>query len=546
MTTAAGVLAATLAEHGVDRVFCVPGESFLDLLAELARRGVDIVTARHESGAAFMALADAKLTGRAGVVLVNRGPGATNAAIAVHSADLDATPLLMIVGDVRVASAGRGWFQELDAPAAFGAMSRRVLTLREPEAAGEFAARAWAAAHGPTPGPAVLCVPEDVLTGPGGAVRQPARRWPAVPAESFTDAVIGLLNSAQRPLVLAGSAVDNDPDGRAALRDAAHRHGLAVAVTNKRQDLYPNDDPHYAGHLHLATQAEQRDRLARADLVVAVGTRLDPVTTQGFRLPAAGQTVVQVHPDAAAIGTGCPTAHGCAASPARFLLDLARRPATGGPHRDRGWHDELVDWEAGQSRWSPVDADDGVAFGHVVAALPPECADAVVTLDAGSFTSWVHRYHRVTTGRLLGIASSAMGFGVPAAVAAALRRPDRAVIAMVGDGGFQMTGAELATAVQRGARLTVVVADNGSLGTIRQHQERGHPGLDLGTGLRNPDFAALARSHGALGLAVESPDEAEPALAKALACAGPALVHVRTSLRHISAYAHLDDLRRAP
>ncbi|MDG4797019.1 thiamine pyrophosphate-dependent enzyme [Micromonospora sp. WMMD1082] len=542
---AADRLLATLRAHGVDRVFCVPGESFLPVLDRLAGAGIDLVTCRHEGGAAFMALADAKLTGTPGVVLVNRGPGATNAAIAVHSADLDATGLLLIVGDVRTAERGRRSFQELDHQAAFAGMSRGVFTVGHPRHVAEFTARALAAARGGVPGPAVLVVPEDVLAEPvppsvGGA---PVVTEPARPPAGAVDRTLALLTGSERPVLVAGGRLDS-PQGRRALREAARRHRLPVLVTNKRQDLFDNTDPLYAGHLNLATPPRQRDLIGRSDLVLAVGTRLDAVSTQRYTLPDPATALVHVYPDATVPGGAYQPRLAYACSPTAFLEQLAAAPPRA--PADDGWLRQLAGHEAEQARWHPVTASDGVVFGQVVAALGELTSGrGTVTVDAGNFTSWVHRYHRVADGgRLLGIGSSAMGFGVPAGVAAALRRPGEPTVVFVGDGGFLMTGTELATAVRYRARVVIVVADNGSYGTIRQHQERAYPGRVAGTDLTNPDFALLAHAYGALGLTIGTDAEVEPVLSKALAHRGPVVVHVRTSLAHISAYQHLAGLRR--
>ncbi|WP_407939990.1 thiamine pyrophosphate-dependent enzyme [Micromonospora tarapacensis] len=354
---------------------------------------------------------------------------------------------------------------------------------------------------------------------------------------------LALLSGSERPVLLAGGRLDS-PDGRHALRVAARRHRLPVLVTNKRQDLFDNTDPLYAGHLHLATQQRQRDLVGRSDLVLAVGTRLDAVSTQRYTVPDPATALVHVYPDPTVLGGAYRPRLAYACSPVAFLEQLAAAPPRA--PADDEWVRQLTGHEAEQARWRPVSAHDGVVFGRVVSVLTQLTAGrGTVTVDAGNFTSWVHRYHRIADGgRLLGIGSSAMGFGVPAGVAAALRRPDEPTVVLVGDGGFLMTGTELATAVQRRARMVIVVADNGSYGTIRQHQERAYPGRVAGTDLANPDFALLAHAYGALGLTIGADAEVEPVLSKALAHYGPVVVHVRTSLAHISAYQHLADLRR--
>ncbi|MGA8113929.1 MAG: thiamine pyrophosphate-dependent enzyme, partial [Actinocatenispora sp.] len=342
-----------------------------------------------------------------------------------------------------------------------------------------------------------------------------------------------------------GSGVDR-PGVPALARAVADRHGLAVACTAKRQHLYDNTDPYYAGHLHIATPPAQRAALAEADLIVALGSRLDAVTTRGFSFPTApvpAQRLVQVHADPAAIGRVYTPFLGVAADPVATLRTLSTMdvPDPARHAARRGWVDGLHALEVAESTWAGDTAADGVVFGDVVAALDRLTGGtATVAVDAGNFTSWLHRYYRFRDGgRLLGIAPGAMGFGVPAGLAAALRHPEAQTVAVVGDGGVLMTGAELATAVARRARLRVLIADNGSYGTIRAHQERAYPGRVIATDLANPDFARWAEAHGALGLAVETPAEVEPALRGALAHDGPAVVTVRTSLTHISAYGRI-------
>jgi acetolactate synthase-1/2/3 large subunit len=391
----------------------------------------------------------------------------------------------------------------------------------------------------------VLVVPEDVFGQRAPGPLPPAPALGCLPAAEPADAdvrrVRDLVAAADRPVLIAGGRLAPGEAGRAALRAAADRHGLPVLTSNKHQDLLDNRSPWYAGHLHVATQPAQRELLAEADLVLAVGTRLDQVTSQGYRWPAAplpDQPLVHVHPDPAVLGALHRPALGLACDATAFLRRFAAaEPAGVAP----AWADRLHRAEEELAAWSAVRAPDGVVFGAAVAELSELTGGGLVcTVDAGNFTSWVHRHLRFSgRGRLLGVGSSAMGFGVPAAVAAALRLPGQPVVAVVGDGGMLMTGNELATAVARRLRLTVLIADNGSYGTIRQHQERAYPGRVVGTDLANPDFAAVARAYGAYGEMVSGPDQVRPALARALAHPGPSVVHVRTSLIHISAYQQL-------
>jgi len=552
-STVARGLVAALARRGVDRIFCVAGESYLPVLDVLYDTPeIDVVTTRHEGSAAFMAVTDAKLTGRAGVCLVNRGPGAANASIGVHAAAQDAAPLLLLVGHVRRAQIGKDVFQELDCLQMFGRLAKGIWVLHDAGGAEELVSRAIRAAESGTPGPAVLVLPEDVLGEPfaGDAVEEPRRREWAAPAETAVDDVELLLRTARRPLALAGAGVTS-PSGRAALRAFSETHVVPVCTANKRQSALDNRHPHYAGHLHNATPAGQLALLDRADLVLAVGTRLDDVTTRGGRFPAAPephQALVHVYPDEGRIGVVHRPALGLACDPVALLRALADRPGPPVRNEREAWARELHRYEAEKAVWRPVDAGDGIVFGEVVAALDRLTGgDVVVTVDSGVFTSWVYRYLRFgPRGTLLGVSSSAMGYGVPAAVAAMLRGSDVPVVAFVGDGGFLMNGSELATAVARRLPLVVVLSNNGSYGTIRMAQEQEFPGRPIATELVNPDFARMAEAYGALGLTAGEPGDVEPALGRALAHDGPALVEVKTSLSWISAYRKLDSGPASP
>lgn len=549
----AHVLVDTLVEHGIDRAYCVAGESFLAALDALIDSPIAVITCRHEASAAFAALADGKMTGRPGVCLVNRAPGASNAAIAVHAAKQDAAPMLLIVGQVVRSELGRDGFQEMDYHLAFADQAKGVWTLLDAGSAAETTARALRACTQGTPGPVVLVVPEDLFTqdaptSPRPTVRSAARTPSTTPERGALSQVAALLAQARRPLLLAGGMLGSGSRGRQALRRAAERLMLPVLVSNKHQDLLDNHHPSYAGHLHIATQKWQRDLLASHDLLLAVGSRLDVVTTQARSLPASPEPdrpLVHVYPDPVVLGRVSRPAYEFACDPSAFLELLTQEADDHpiGPLADRqGWVEQLHAAERRQSSWTSLaDAGDGVPFGAVVAALSElSDEDAILTLDAGNFTSWVHRYYRVAEGgQLLGLGCGSMGFGVPSGLAAVLRHPARQVVSIVGDGGFLMTGTELATAVHHRARLVIVIADNGSYGTIRQHQERAYPGRVVATDLHNPDFVALAEAFGARGMAIRSESDIVPVLTAALSGPGPVVVSVRASLSWISAYQRL-------
>ncbi|MCD0503045.1 thiamine pyrophosphate-dependent enzyme [Bordetella petrii] len=550
MKRAADLLIDTLVAHGVDRVFCVPGESYLSVLDGLSgREDIAAVTARHESGAGFMALADARLTGRPGIAFVSRGPGAMNAAIAVHSSQQDAVPLVLFVGQVERAHRHMGAFQEVDYERVFGSMAKWVVEVRDAARLADTVATAMHAAYSGTPGPVVVALPEDMLEDPvDGVAAMPLAAPRAAASQDDLRRVAAMLAAAQKPLIIAGGLLKHDA-GRAALQAVAEAYGVPVAAAVRHADILSNDHPQYAGHLAYGAPAELARAVQQADLVLGVGTRLGDVTTQGYAFPAApqpAQAVIQVWPDAAAVGHVRRLALGLVADPTVFLADLLALAPERPAEAHRAWSAGLHRVASGLRTWTgPADADDGTVFGAVVQAADRILADdAIVTIDSGNFGGWVQRLMRFGGGRaMLAPSSGAMGYGVPAAVAASLRCPGRQVVCFVGDGGFLMTGNELATAMHSGARPVLIVADNGSYGTIRMHQEKQFPARTSATALHNPDFAALARTYGALGFQVNRSTDIDEALRQALQAGRPAIIAVRTSLQHISAAATIEQLR---
>lgn len=546
--TAAQALVETLYRHGVDRVFCVPGESYLAALDALYDRPeIQAVACRHEGGAGFMAVADAKMTGRPGIAFVSRAPGAGNAAVAVYTAREDAVPLLLFVGQVPLSDRGMGAFQEVNYDKLFGDIAKSVIEITNPGQLAPAAAEALRVARTGTPGPVVVSMPEDLLTLPAQAEAVgplPVARPTSSDAE--VSRVAEWLARAERPLLIAGGEASGLA-ARRALEAVSAAWRVPVAVSFKHQDLFTNAHPHFAGHLGYGMPSSVVETLGGADLILAVGTRLGEVTTQGFKLPKApkpDQPLIHVYPDQQWFGRRLETAIGIVSAAAPFLQRLAARNAPEPPAGRDAWLKQAHAVYADLAPWKPVTAPDGVSFGHVVAALArslPE--DAILTTDAGNFSSWLHRHFPFRSSHmLLGAASGSMGLGVPAAVAAALRFPSRQVAAIVGDGGFLMTGNELATAVQYGARVRLFVSNNKSYGTIRLHQEKLYPGRTIATDLRNPDFASLARAFGAKGLAIRTVADAAPVVAEALACDGPVVVDVAASLQHISAFTTLEKL----
>jgi acetolactate synthase-1/2/3 large subunit len=548
MMRAAEVLIESLKAHGTDRLFCVPGESYLALLDALsAQSDIDVVACRHEGGAGFMALADAKMTGRPGVVAVSRGPGATNVSIAIHSAQQDAVPLVVLIGQVARGERGRSAFQEVDYGKTFADMAKAVWEVHDAARLNETLARAYHVAQTGTPGATVVALPEDMLSDAVEAA--PALSLPLArsqPGLGDIDRALELLNRARRPLLIAGGML-SPAQGRRALAQAAEAHHLPVVSAFKHQEIFDNASPLFAGYLGFKIPKPQVEAMAGADLVLAVGTRLGDVPTQGYSFPRApqpDQPLIHVYPDPQAIGAVYRTDLGLACEPAAFLEALAGRNAEAGPER-RTWAAELHDRAAGMARYVPQAYADGVDFGALVLPLAARAPkDSIVVLDSGNFSSWVHRIWPWDGTQLcIGAVGGAMGLGIPGAVAACLRHPERTVLCFVGDGGALMTGNELATGMLYGAAPKIFVSNNRSYGTIRLHQERDYPRHVVATDLRNPDFAAWARAFGAEGLTLSRPEEAEAVVEQALACDRAVVVDVHSSLEAISAYTTLSKLR---
>jgi acetolactate synthase-1/2/3 large subunit len=547
---AADLLVDSLGQHGVERVFCVPGESYLSVLNSLAvKQTVEVITARHESGAGFMALADAKLSGRPGVCFVSRGPGATNASIAIHSAQQDALPLVVFVGQVARCDLGRGAFQEVDYVRAWSGIAKWVWQVSDAKQLGEVIARAFQIAASPTPGPVVIALPEDMLEDmvPHASLTPPLPLPQLGVDAELCKQALDMILSAKRPLIIAGQTL-NTHKGRAALEALASRLDVPVAVTFRQQDLLPNNHPCYGGHLFFNAPKSLIKMLDEADLLVAIGTRLGDVATQGYTFPSAPvptQQVIHVHPDPSQLGRNYAVDLAIAADPAGFCSGVVEKISADAP-RYTTWRTRVSGFVRELNAWTPKAADDGVVFGEVVVELDKQLADdAMVCLDAGNFSGWVQKHFNFRAERkMVATISGAMGSGVPSGVAASLRYPRRQVVVVVGDGGFMMTGAELATACQYGAPVKIIISDNGSYGTIRLHQETRYPGRISATNLSNPDFAGLARAYGAAGYEITQASEVEPVLRKALAEPGPAVVCVKTSLEHIAAFVSLTDIAK--
>ena len=548
--TGGEILADQLLVHGVDTVFAVPGESYLPVLDAFVDRrdALRLITCRHEAGAANMAEAAGKLTGRPGVCLVTRGPGACHASVGVHTAHQDSTPLLLLVGQVARGTRGREAFQEIDVRDMFQApMAKWAVEIEDTRRLPELLHAAFRTATSGRPGPVVVGLPEDMLREsadvPDAGPWTPAR---AHPAPGDVDRAHRLLAAAGQPLIIAGGG-NWTPAGRQALAALAEAADAPVAVSFRRQDLVDNEHPHYAGDLSTSVDPRLVRRVRDATHLLVLGARLGEMTTGGYTTIRPGcqrVPLVHVHPDPFELGRVFVPELAVAADPGAFAAALADREFPAGADR-RAWreaaHADYLD--ASTPGAYPGELDMGQVMRQLRASLP---ADAVITVDAGNFSGWAQRFWRFRHARSqLGPTSGAMGYSVPAGVAASILAPGREVVSFVGDGGFLMSGQELATAVQHGARPLVLVVNNGMYGTIRMHQELAYPGRTIGTDLRNPDFAALARAYGAHGERVTRTEEFPDALARARASGTAAVVELVVDPDQITTRATLAGLRAA-
>jgi acetolactate synthase I/II/III large subunit len=534
MGTAGELIVDSLVANGIDRIFCVPGESHLALLDALyGRADIDTVVCRHEAGAGFMAIADARLTGRPGVACVSRGPGASNAAIAVHTAQQDEVPFILIIGQVPARNVRRDSFQEIDYRQMYGSIVKWCAEVTDPARMAETMLRAIQTATACTPGPVVIAVPEDVLTARVDAAPvgpQAPIRAAAAPADIAT--LRGFIEAAARPLVLCGRSLDR-PGGREALREFLEQWNLPAVVSFRAQDLFPNAHRLYAGDMGLENPPDQMAVLRRADLLLVLGARLTDITSQGYTYPdlvRPQMRLAHVHPDPSAIGTHFAADLAIACDPQELMAALgapARQPDSG---REK-WIDALGAERRKIATPRRFEVNDGVPFEDVVTLIGRNLpSDAIVTVDAGTFGAPVYRVIPfVPPQRLLAPIVGAMGFGVPAAVAAGLREPERPIICFVGDGGFLMTGNELAVAMERKLTLKVILSENRSYASIWIQQERDYPGRPVGTMFANPDLALIGRAFGFEVTRIASRGELQ-ALPAIIARPGPQFVIVKTSL----------------
>jgi acetolactate synthase-1/2/3 large subunit len=541
------ILIGSLLAQGATHAFGVPGESYLAVLNALydARDRLQFYICRQEGGAAYMAEAYGKLTGKPGLVFVTRGPGASNAAIGIHTAAQDSTPLIAFVGQVGTDMMDREAFQEIDYRQMFGPVAKWAAQIDRAERIPEYVAHAWRTAMSGRPGPVVLALPEDMLTST--AVCEDALPVTAVssaPTPASIAAAHALLANATSPLVIVGGS-RWDRSACDALLRFAEKSGLPVAAAFRHQDLFDNRHPQYAGDVGIAVNPKLAARVREADVLLVIGERLGEMTTGGYTLlasPSPRQRLAHVHPSPDELGRVYQPEVAIASTPGEFLAAMESMPPLGRAE----WRELSRTANADYASWrAPRPVPGNVDMWRIMLWLDERLPDdAILTNGAGNYTVWLHRLYRYRGFRTeLAPYSGAMGYGVPAAVAAKAVHPDRVVVSFNGDGCYLMNGQELATAVQYGLAVIFVVIDNGMYGTIRMHQERHYPTRVSGTDLVNPDFAALARAFGAHGETVTRTDEFAPAFERALTAGRPALLHVKIDPQALTMSASLDAIR---
>ncbi|CAB3748224.1 thiamine pyrophosphate-binding protein [Paraburkholderia solisilvae] len=539
------ILVDALVRNAVDTVYCVPGESYLPVLDALHdAQGVRTIVTRHEGAASNMADAYGKLTGRPGICFVTRGPGATHASNGVHTAREDSTPMILFVGQVESGFVGRGGFQEVDYRQMFGGLAKWVTEIDSLERIPEIVAKAFSVALAGRPGPVVIALPENVLFGSGAVADAPAVRvTQAAPAADTMDELRALLAAAQRPLVVVGGT-GWDAHASAAFKRFIVANNLPVAASFRRQDLFDNRDPHYVGQLGLGVSPKLAERAREADLLLVVGSRLAETTSSGYTIvqsPAPRQTLVHVHPDPQELGRTYQARLPINAGMREFAHALDKLEPVISPWR--AWTEAArADYVVHSTPPQPSAEIKGVDLAQVVAHLNDVLPDdAVIANGAGNYTVWVHRFYRYRRPATeLAPTNGAMGYGFPAAIAAKLQDPARTVVCFAGDGCFMMYPQELATAVQFGAPLVVIVVNNGMLGTIRMHQEREYPGRVSATDLVNPDFVAFAKAFGAHAERVERTEDFPAAFERAQRAGVAALIELRMDPRQITPVSRLN------
>ena len=546
MKTGGQLIVEALEANGTDRIFCVPGESYLAVLDALHDSSIRTIVCRQEGGAAMMADCQGRLTGKPGICFVTRGPGATNASAGIHIAMQDSVPLILFIGQVASHAKEREAFQEVDYKRFFGDIAKWVVEIDDASRIPEFITRAFAVATSGRPGPVVISLPEDMLTSEVEAPEAlPHTPVETRPAEADLDALEMLLSNARRPFVIVGGT-RWDEQAVARMRSIAEAWSLPVGCSFRRQMLFDHLHPNYAGDVGIGINPKLAAQIKAADVVLLIGGRMGEMPSSDYTLlksPYPDQALVHVHADAGELGRVYRPTLAINASPAAFVGAFASRKPAAKP----AWAAETEKAHAAYLEWStpPQTGPGAVQMGPIMDYLEKTLPqDAILTNGAGNYATWVHRFHRFRRfGTQAAPTSGSMGYGTPAAVAAKALYPDRTVVAFAGDGCFMMNGQEFATAVQYGLPIVVVVVNNGIYGTIRMHQEREYPSRVVATDLKNPDFAALARAYGGHGEMVEKTADFAPAFERARASGKPAIVEIRLDPEAITPTRTLTQIR---
>ncbi len=528
--TAAQVLVDQLVINGIEHVFCVPGESFLPVLDALHDSPITVTVCRQEGGAAMMADAVGKATGKPGICFVTRGPGATNASPGIHIAQQDSTPVIMFVGQVDRGMKERGAFQELDYRAVFGSMTKWTAEIDDPSRMAEFVSRAFHQATAGRPGPVVLALPEDMLSEKVDVPDAPA--WKPVetaPGAEDLKQIEALLAVAKNPVLIVGGSRWS-PEACASITRFVETHQLPVVTSYRRLPLFDPLHPNYAGDLGIGPNPKLIARLKSADVLILAGGRLGEIPSQAYTLlgiPSPATKLVHIYPDAMELGRVYTPHLSVLASPERFAPALAAMK----PPLDPAWKGTAAEAHSEYLAWTevPTPQPGDVNLGEIMVWLRNNLAeDAIICNGAGNYASWIHRYYRFRRfASHIAPTSASMGYGMPSAVAIKRLFPERMVLSLNGDGDFLMNGQEFAIAVQYELPIITVVCDNGIYGTIRMHQEREYPGRRIATDLRNPDFAGYARVFGGFGVTVEKTEEFAAAFEAAKASGLPSIIHVK-------------------
>ncbi|MEK9827785.1 MAG: thiamine pyrophosphate-dependent enzyme [Rhodospirillales bacterium] len=551
------LITESLEAHDVDQVFCVPGESYIGLTSTMVERNsVRVIVCRHEAGAGFMAAADGRLRNRAGVCMVSRGPGLSNGIVALHSAFHDATPLVMLIGQVERKDFGRMALQEQNYSVLLADITKQVIEVNEADTASEAISRAFHIAESGTPGPVAVILPEDIFDDETAApVDAPRPQVKAAPAADDLALLADMLRKAERPLVLVGGALMadavRDPNTFSDLNRLAEEWVLPISPTHRRPQLFDAHHPNYGGYMGIRVPPDLINEMKKADLMIALGERMTDTVSQSYSFPTAPQPqlpLVHVWPDADEVGRVFRPDLGIPASPHETIKSLLALGTPEDASKRKDWVEGLntIHTRLLAKEWNPT--TDGVNFAAVVCEIDKHLADdATVTSDAGNFGSFLHRYIGFRQGQVfLSSVVGAMGSGMPMAVAACLRRPNTQVVAFMGDGGALMMGNEIATAVQYGVAPIMVISDNSMYGTIGMHSYVRYPDRPImdGTRLTNPDFAEWGRTFGAVGITINEESEVQAKVAEAFAVkTRPVVLHCKTSALQMSAWRTYD---RAP